>query len=175
MDRQKLKHVDGALTLGVRLRAAREAAGMSQRDLAFPGCSAAYISRIERGERIPSLQLLRELGRLLGVSEEHLARGVESAPRDALLQGEAALRFGAAGTADYKMGYPLLRRVIERLKQGHRLHHSTALLEQLLALKKDVWRAYRTPRIGRPTSAPDPSVSQRGGSCGSLERKALTN
>lgn len=99
MDRQKLKHVDGALAVGARLRAAREAAGMSQRDLAFPGCSAAYISRIERGERIPSLQLLRELGRLLGVSEEHLARGVESAPRDALLQGEAALRFGAAETA----------------------------------------------------------------------------
>ncbi len=99
MDRQKLKHVDGALAVGARLKAAREAAGMSQRDLAFPGCSAAYISRIERGERIPSLQLLRELGRLLSVSEEHLARGVESAPRDALLLGEAALRFGATGTA----------------------------------------------------------------------------
>ena len=99
MDRQKLKHVDGALAVGARLRAAREAAGLSQRDLAFPGCSAAYISRIERGERIPSLQLLRELGRLLSVSEEHLARGAESAPRDGLLLGEAALRFGATGTA----------------------------------------------------------------------------
>ncbi len=99
MDRQKLKHVDGALAVGARLRAARETAGMSQRDLAFPGCSAAYISRIERGERIPSLQLLRELGRLLSVSEEHLARGAESAPRDALLLGEAALRFGVTDTA----------------------------------------------------------------------------
>lgn len=99
MDRQKLKHVDNALAVGARLRAARETAGMSQRDLAFPGCSAAYISRIERGERIPSLQLLRELGRLLGASEEHLARGAEGAPRDVLLQADAALRFDAPQTA----------------------------------------------------------------------------
>src|SRR3972149_7115700 len=97
--RQRIPHYDDPFAVGKRLYAFRETARLSQRELAFPGCSAAYISRIERGERIPSLQLLRELGRLLGVSEEHLARGVESAPRDALLQGEAALRFGAAGTA----------------------------------------------------------------------------
>ena len=120
MDRQKLKHVDGALAVGARLRAAREAAGMSQRELAFPGCSAAYISRIERGERIPSLQLLRELGRLLGVSEEHLARGVESAPRDALLQGEAALRFDAAGTAG-RLFEDVLDGLVTRHERGRAL------------------------------------------------------
>lgn len=114
MDRQKLKHVDSALAVGSRLRAAREAAGMSQRDLAFPGCSAAYISRIERGERIPSLQLLRELGRLLGVSEEHLARGAEGAPRDALLQAEVALRFGERETAR-----TLFAEVLEGLATRH--------------------------------------------------------
>ena len=56
---------------------AREAAGISQRELAFPGCSAAYISRIERGERIPSLQVIRELARRIGVSESSLAYGRE--------------------------------------------------------------------------------------------------
>ena len=63
---------------------AREAAGLSQRELAFPGCSAAYISRIERGERIPSLQVMRELARRTGVSEAFLARGRET------LDGEVA-------------------------------------------------------------------------------------
>jgi tetratricopeptide (TPR) repeat protein len=50
-------------------------AGLSQRQLAFAGCSPAYISRIESGDRIPSLQILRELGKRLGVSEDYLAVG----------------------------------------------------------------------------------------------------
>jgi transcriptional regulator with XRE-family HTH domain len=45
--------------------------------LSFPGCSPAYISRIEAGDRIPSLQLLREMGQRLGVSEDYLATGKE--------------------------------------------------------------------------------------------------
>ena len=79
--------------MGSRLRAAREAAGLSQRQLAFPGCSPAYISRIESGDRIPSLQLLRELGRRLGVSEDFLATGIDPFERQsAVLEAEIALR-----------------------------------------------------------------------------------
>jgi tetratricopeptide (TPR) repeat protein len=130
MDRQKLKHVDSALSVGARLRAAREAAGMSQRDLAFPGCSAAYISRIERGERIPSLQLLRELGRLLGVSEEHLARGAEGAPRDVLLQADAALRFDEPQAAGR-----LFSDVLEGLATRHERGRALAGLGRLARLK----------------------------------------
>ena len=63
MPRQKSTHVDNPAAVGERLKAARERAGLSQRQLSFPGCSPAYISRIESGDRIPSLQLLRELGR----------------------------------------------------------------------------------------------------------------
>jgi tetratricopeptide (TPR) repeat protein len=66
---------------------------VSQRQLAFQGCSPAYISRIEAGDRIPSLQLLRELGRRLGVSEDYLATGSErSVFTTALLDAEVALR-----------------------------------------------------------------------------------
>ncbi len=95
MPRQKSTHVDDPRAVGRRLRNARERAGLSQRQLAFPGCSPAYISRIESGDRIPSLQLLRELGRRLGVTEDWLATGSEDGRSDtggAFLEAEVALR-----------------------------------------------------------------------------------
>jgi transcriptional regulator with XRE-family HTH domain len=111
MPRQKSTHVDDPLLVGERLRAARERAGLSQRRLSFPGCSPAYISRVESGDRIPSLQLLRELGRRLGVSEDWLATGSEE--RDglggALLEGEVALRLGQLDLAE-----SLYSRLLER-------------------------------------------------------------
>lgn len=76
--RERIPHVDDPLAVGKRLVQARESRGLSQRDLAFPGCSAAYISRIERGERVPSLQVLRELAARCDVSEAHLAWGKKS-------------------------------------------------------------------------------------------------
>jgi tetratricopeptide (TPR) repeat protein len=95
MPRQKSTHVDNPRAVGERLRAAREATGLSQRQLAFPGCSPAYISRIESGDRIPSLQLLRELGGRLGVSEDYLATGSDPRERDSqVLEAEVALRLG---------------------------------------------------------------------------------
>lgn len=101
MPRQKSTHVDDPKAVGDRLRTAREAAGLSQRQLAFPGCSPAYISRIESGDRIPSLQLLRELGRRLGVSEDFLATGSDPRERDrALVEAEVALRLGELDLAE---------------------------------------------------------------------------
>ena len=77
LKRPRTPHYDDPVAVGQRLHVAREAAGISQRELAFPGCSAAYISRIERGERIPSLQVMRELARRIGISESSLAFGRE--------------------------------------------------------------------------------------------------
>jgi tetratricopeptide (TPR) repeat protein len=93
MPRQKSTHVDNPLEVGRRLREARERSGLSQRQLAFPGCSPAYISRIESGDRIPSLQLLRELGRRLDVTEDYLATGEQTAPsfEDRLVEAAVAL------------------------------------------------------------------------------------
>ena len=100
MPRQKSTHVDDPRAVGERLKTAREAAGLSQRQLAFSGCSPAYISRIEAGDRIPSLQLLRELGRRLGVTEDYLATGSAAAPRGfSLLEAEIALRLDDLDTA----------------------------------------------------------------------------
>lgn len=92
-ERQKLAHVDDPVKVGRRIREARERAGLSQRQLSFPGCTAAYISRIEKGERVPSLQILREFARRLGVSEGFLAYGRDNvSPADPLLEAEVALR-----------------------------------------------------------------------------------
>ncbi len=93
MPRRKSTHVDDPHAVGRRLREARERAGLSQRQLSFLGCSPAYISRIEAGDRIPSLQLLREMGRRLGVSEDYLATGKErDEGASALVEAELALR-----------------------------------------------------------------------------------
>ena len=102
LPRQKSAHVDDPSRVGERLRNARERAGLSQRQLAFTGCSPGYISRIEAGERIPSLQILRELGRRLGVTEDYLATGAEArAGGDAqLAEAEAALLLDERETAE---------------------------------------------------------------------------
>jgi tetratricopeptide (TPR) repeat protein len=94
--RRPSTHVDDPVAVGQRLRHAREAAGLTQRDLSFEGCTAAYVSRIEAGARVPSLQILREFGKRLGVSADFLATG---GPGDAdlsseLLEAEVALRLG---------------------------------------------------------------------------------
>jgi tetratricopeptide (TPR) repeat protein len=103
LPRRKSTHVDDPAAVGRRLREARERAGLSQRQLSFEGCSPAYISRIEAGERIPSLQLLREMGRRLGVSEDYLATGLEREPGGEdrmLLDAEVSLRLGEIDAAE---------------------------------------------------------------------------
>jgi transcriptional regulator with XRE-family HTH domain len=66
-----------AETIGQRLRRLRHERGLSQRELASPGVSYAYISRIEAGARRPSVKALRMLARKLGVSADYLETGAE--------------------------------------------------------------------------------------------------
>src|SRR5213083_3795810 len=65
----------GVETVGQRLRRLRQENGLSQRELASPGVSYAYISRIEAGARRPSVKALRQLAPKLGVSVEYLETG----------------------------------------------------------------------------------------------------
>ena len=78
-----------------RLRLER---GLSQRELSSPGVSYAYISRIESGQRVPSLQAIRLLARRLGVTAEYLESGADIAPVEALelrlADAELRLRLG---------------------------------------------------------------------------------
>jgi tetratricopeptide (TPR) repeat protein len=96
------QHIDNPAAVGRRLRQTRVEAGLSQRALAFPGCTPAYISRIEAGQRIPSLQLLRELANRIGVDVEYLARGdaANAAVTDPLAEAELELRLGDVDAAE---------------------------------------------------------------------------
>jgi tetratricopeptide (TPR) repeat protein len=96
MPRRPSTHVDDPVAVGERLRQARHAAGLTQRELSFDGCTAAYVSRIEAGARVPSLQILREFGKRLGVSADYLATGqLDTAGLSSeLIEAEVALQLG---------------------------------------------------------------------------------
>jgi transcriptional regulator with XRE-family HTH domain len=65
----------GTETIGERLRRLRVERGLSQRDISGKGVSFTYISRIESGQRQPSVKALRLLARKLGVTAEYLETG----------------------------------------------------------------------------------------------------
>src|SRR5207249_8775245 len=74
-------------TIGERLKRLRLERGYSQRELAAPGVSYAYISRIEAGTRQPSVKALRRLAVKLNISADYLERGSDLDP-----EGERELR-----------------------------------------------------------------------------------
>src|SRR5437868_12022301 len=86
----------GVETVGERLRRVRRERGLSQRELASPEVSYAYISRIEAGARRPSVKALRRLAPKLGVSVEYLETGRDLSDRDQrelrLAEAELTLR-----------------------------------------------------------------------------------
>src|SRR6266851_4409281 len=85
-------------TIGERLKRLRLDRHMSQRELAAPGVSYAYISRIEAGTRQPSVKALRRLAAKLGVSADYLETGSDlnagSARELRLSDLELAVRLG---------------------------------------------------------------------------------
>ncbi|MGH2977788.1 MAG: helix-turn-helix domain-containing protein, partial [Gaiellaceae bacterium] len=92
MARSTRTHIDDPKRFGQRLKSARLEAGLSQGQLSFPGCTTAYISRLESGGRVASLQLVNELAVRLNVAPQWLATGVEplEAPTE-ILDAEVAL------------------------------------------------------------------------------------
>jgi tetratricopeptide (TPR) repeat protein len=100
MARVRVLQVDDPRALGRRLKEARVARGLSLRGLSFPGCTAPYISVIENGRRVPSLQVLNELASRLGVSADYLATGRESAFTSRASEAELMLRLGQLDEAE---------------------------------------------------------------------------
>ncbi len=80
--------------VGARLRRLRTARGLTQRQLAEPRYTAAYVSTIESGRRRPSRAALEHFAARLGVDPEELASG---RPRD--LEVRLGLRLQEARVA----------------------------------------------------------------------------
>ena len=90
---------------GLRLRSRREAAGLSQLDLAaVSGVTHETISRLELGRRAPHAETVRRLARALETTPGELVAG-DRAPDGYLTAREAAVRLG--------MGEQAVRRRID--------------------------------------------------------------
>ena len=91
-------------TIGQRLKRLRQERGLSQRELAAPGVSYAYISRIEAGTRQPSVKALRRLAAKLGVTADYLETGSDLDPSHErelrLTDLELAVRLGETEGAE---------------------------------------------------------------------------
>ena len=94
-------------TIGQRLKRLRLERGLSQRELAAPGVSYAYISRIEAGTRQPSVKALRRLAAKLGVTADYLETGSdldEDGVRELrLMDLELAVRLGEPDRAEQEL------------------------------------------------------------------------
>jgi transcriptional regulator with XRE-family HTH domain len=95
-------HVDDPVAVGRRIRRRREQLGLSLRQVAGPGCSPGYLSRVERGQRVPSVSVMADLAEKLGVTLEDLGgRDLRTRiPESRLLDLELAARMGGETAAE---------------------------------------------------------------------------
>lgn len=118
MPRESWAREGDPVEIGRRLRGLREQEGLSQRQLSeaagVKGVTAAYISRIEAGDRYPSLNALRALAGPLNTTPRYLEVGVD------------------AGGCDGGLDASLATRVLEALNRG-RLDEAKAALERRVA------------------------------------------
>src|SRR5712672_2698961 len=95
-------------TIGQRLKRLRLDRHLSQRELAAPGVSYAYISRIEAGTRQPSVKALRKLAAKLGITADYLETGSNldsvAARELHLADLELAVRLGEWDGAEKQLG-----------------------------------------------------------------------
>lgn len=148
MARSTRTHIDDPKRFGRRLKGARLEAGLSQGQLSFPGCTTAYISRLESGGRVASLQLVNELAVRLNVSPQWLATGVEplESASPEIVEAEVALRLGDLEEARrlyssrLRAGDPARAAALAGLGQiafrEERVEEAVARLEDALAARK---------------------------------------
>jgi len=92
--------------LGARIRAARIVRGWTQTSLAGNDLSVGYVSRIENGDRRPTLRVLTTIADRLGTSLDDLLQGVTTVDYDEIRLGlsyaELALQNGEALDAEHQ-------------------------------------------------------------------------
>lgn len=99
----------GEETIGERIRARRKELGISQRGLSAKGMSSAYVSRIEAGDRRPSIRALRLIAGKLQTTTHWLETG-EDDPSVELAELVLAHKTGTMS----KRAVTLARRMVER-------------------------------------------------------------
>jgi transcriptional regulator with XRE-family HTH domain len=72
--------------MGARIRRLRLERGLSQRELAVPGASYAYLSRIEAGQRGVTVKAMRLIAEQLGVLPELIEKGRNETSTDELAE-----------------------------------------------------------------------------------------
>ncbi|MDB5161451.1 MAG: hypothetical protein JWO96_831 [Candidatus Saccharibacteria bacterium] len=107
------RHSNGKV--GSRVQKARLDRGISQRELAFPGCSYAYLSRIEHNTRRPSLTVLVKLAILLDTSFAYLVSGQDD--QRCLTDEEREQLFMILGVSSRQL--PAIRKAVVELKAAY--------------------------------------------------------
>src|SRR2546428_2711316 len=131
--------------IGPRLRRIRLERGLTQKELAAPGYTHAYVSMIEAGRRNPSRGALEHLAQRLGVDVEELTIG---RPTD--LGEKLRVRLQEARAA---LSNGLLDHAEKEFKLVSRLAKRYGLLR--LAANAEEGRGLRLERLGAPELAMD--------------------
>jgi transcriptional regulator with XRE-family HTH domain len=127
-------------SVGQRIKRLRKEQGLSQRELAAPGLSYAYISRIEADTRMPSVKALRRIANTLGVTVEHLETGkptpTELGVADAGLDFASLTKaeIGAIRAAAAEGARDAARRAAEEIIEGQKEAEREKLRERLKEL-----------------------------------------
>lgn len=121
--------------IGERLRTLREAKGMPQSEIERrTGLLRCYVSRVENGHTIPSIETLEKLARALEVPLFHLFYDAERPPELPLVPGrKTAEEIVAASTPEEVRFLNRMARLLDRLEPGDRrllLHMAQRMAEQ---------------------------------------------
>ncbi|MDW6061935.1 helix-turn-helix transcriptional regulator [Streptomyces sp. FXJ1.4098] len=123
-----VRTADGAAEIGRRVLRLRTERGLTQRQLAEPAYTAAYVSTLESGKVRPSEAALRHLAARLGISYEELTTGRD--PRDAVrLRAGLTDARKTLATGDAKDAAALFEELMaEAERLGFRDERATALV-----------------------------------------------
>ena len=151
-------HVDDPVAVGRRIRDLRQQLGLSLRQVAGPGCSPGYLSRVERGQRVPSVSVMADLADKLGTTLEDLGgRDIRTrVPEARLLDLHLPARKGAASAPDE------VRRALEDAGRIGDRRAQSRLLEVLAHVAAEARRDAEVVRLCEAAieAAPVPATSR---------------
>lgn len=127
--------------LAQRLKAARLAEGLNQTEVGNAlGVGQRFVSKLENGERRPSVETLAKLAKLYGVSETYLLGG-----EPAIKQGHSASGGNAGGSAN-----GAIVNAGRSPPNGLEELEADRLLVEALAITPEEWTALRSIELPGP-------------------------